>query len=151
TPRRPKKPTRSASGLWTGLQFRPELHPLEDRTVPDVKLSNGILTITGTAAAGTAIVSQTAGSGNQPDRVKVTLNGQVYDFKVTQVNQIQANLLDGNDTITLNESDRRVTPPSSFNSDGGSDSLIILGTAGADAITVTSTTVGLTGAGLLTY
>src|SRR5262249_27927897 len=136
-----------------GLTFRPELHPLEDRTVLDgtvtLNVNTGLLTITGTAGNDTVRVWQTAGPGSE--RVNVTLNGQPFDFKASQVNKIQANLLAGNDTITLDESVRPVTPSSTFDTDGGTDALIFKGTAGADAITVTGTTVALTGAGLLTY
>src|SRR5262245_1873582 len=108
---RRKKSARKASGEQSGLTFRPVLHPLEDRTVPtgSVSLSAGVLTITGTAGNDTASVRQTAGTGSQPDKVVVILNGKSFDFKVTQINQIQARLLDGSDSITLDESDRRVT------------------------------------------
>ena len=81
----------------------------------------------------------------------MTLNGQTSTFKASLVNQITASLLAGNDTITLDESIKRIAAPSSFDSDGGTDSLSFKGTAGADAITVSGTTIGLAAAGSLTY
>src|SRR5262249_5421957 len=114
-------------------------------------LSGGMLVITGTTGNDTALVQQVLGGKNQPDQIEVTLNGRVFDFKVTSVNQIQAQLLAGNDTITLDESVRPVVPPLSFDGGGGNDALVFKGTAGADAVSVTGTTVGLTGAGLLAY
>src|SRR5215510_15368846 len=98
---------------------RPTLEILEDRTVLDgtVKLQNGILSIIGTAAADSALVKQVPGANNQPNQVVVTLNGQIYGFKVTQVDQIQAQLLGANDTFTLDNSTLPVTRPLTV--DGG--------------------------------
>src|SRR5262249_51063136 len=67
------------------------------------------------------------------------------------VNQIQAQLLGGNDTITLDESVRPVMPPSTFDGGAGVDALVFRGTAGADSIAVTGTQVTQIGAGVLSY
>src|SRR5262249_55514967 len=126
---------------------------LEDRTVlaGSVKLSNGTLVITGTASPDTVLVQQISGGKNQPNQVSVTLNGQTSTFKVTLVNQIQAQLGDGDDTITLDNSSLPVTPPSSFDGGSGADTVIVKGTAGADNFTVSGSQVQLTGAGALSY
>src|SRR5262245_11633612 len=90
--KKPKKPARSASVLQSQLMFQPQLQHLEDRTVLDgtVRLSQGLLSITGTTGNDTVTVGQTAGKPSQPDQVVVTLNGQAFGFKVSLVNQIQA-------------------------------------------------------------
>src|SRR5262245_43706143 len=92
---------------------RPALELLEDRTLltGGVKLSGGTLLITGTAGSDTALVRQIPGPGKQPAQVAVTLNGQIFTFKVTQVSQIQAQLSDGNDSFVLDHSSLPVTPP----------------------------------------
>src|SRR5262249_5675179 len=152
TPRRVPCPRRCAS--TRGFPRQPlTVEQLEDRTVLDgsVKLSNGLLTITGTALADTVLIQQIPQSPNQPDQVAVTLNGKLFTFKVTLVNQIQAQLLGGNDTITLDESVRPVMPPLSFDGGTGVDAVTFLGTAGADTIAVSATQVVQTGAGTLTY
>jgi fibronectin-binding autotransporter adhesin len=146
-----KSPSRPHAGSNASQGFRPELHLLEDRTVPDAKLSSGLLTITGTAGNDTVLIQQVAGPGGSGDQVAVTLNGQTSTFKASQVNQITASLLAGNDTVTLDESVKRITPPSSFDGAAGTDFLTLKGTAGADTITVTGTTIGLVGAGTVTY
>jgi len=140
-----------ASGACRGV--RPELHRLEDRTVPagSVKLSAGLLTITGTTGNDSVLIQQVAGAKSSGDQIAVTLNGQTSTFKVSLMNQITANLLAGNDAITLDESVRPIAPPSNFDSAGGTDSLIFKGTASGDSISVTGTTIGLAGAGTLTY
>ena len=153
-PRRRRKvrelPSLELHSSWT---FQPKLQVLEDRTVPagTVKLSQGLLVITGTTGVDTALIQQLAAQGNQGEQIAVTLNGATSTFKVSQVNQITASLLAGNDTITLDESVRRVTPPLQFDSNGGVDSLIYKGTNGANAIAVTGSTISLAGAGTLTY
>src|SRR5262249_26431668 len=152
TPRRVPCPRRCAS--TRGFPRQPlTVEQLEDRTVLDgsVKLSNGLLTITGTALNDTVLIQQIPQSPNQPDQVAVTLNGKLFTFKVTLVNQIQAQLLDGNDTITLDESVHPVTPPLSFDGGAGIDAVVFRATAGADAIAVTGTQVTQTGAGALSY
>src|SRR5262245_28110184 len=85
---------------------RPSLEALEDRTVPagSVQLSKGVLLITGTDNPDTAKVREVAGPGNQGPQVEVTLNGQIFTFKATAVNEIRAQLNAGNDTFTLDES-----------------------------------------------
>src|SRR5262245_47330781 len=151
TPRRVTSPRRCAS--TRGFPRQPlTVEQLEERTVFDVKLSQGVLTITGTALADTVLIQQIPQAPNQPDQVAVTLNGKVSTFKVTQVNQIQVQLLGGNDTITVDESVRPVTPPLNLIDGGaGSDALVFRGTAGADAIGITGTQVTQTGAGALSY
>src|SRR5262245_51837975 len=153
TPRRVPCSPRCASAR--GFPRQPlVVEQLEDRTVLDgtVKLSNGLLTITGTGLNDTVLIQQIPQSPCQPDQVAVTLNGRLFTFKVTLVNQIQAQLLAGNDSITLDESVRPVTPPLTLVDGGaGIDAVVFRGTAGADAITVTGTQVTRTGAGALTY
>ena len=163
-PRR-KSATRPALKLRQVWESRPRLHTLEDRLVPagSVTLFHGVLTITGTTGNDTVSVRQISGSedddGDNDTDLIVTLNGHRYSFDVQDdnlghdqlVQSIQANLLGGNDTITLDESSDKITPPSNVVGGDGSDTLIYKGTAGADSITVTSSTVALTGAGLLTY
>src|SRR4029077_6841617 len=71
--------------LQLSRTFRPRLQELEDRTVPDgtVKLSQGLLSIIGTAGVDSALIQQIAGSqGNQSDQLAVTLNGNTSTFKV---------------------------------------------------------------------
>src|SRR5215207_6890532 len=87
-------------------QARPRIEAREDRTVfaGTVKLSQGILTITGTAAANTVSIRQDPGPRSQPPQIVVTLDGETSTFKVTLVTQIRALLGAGNDAISLDES-----------------------------------------------
>jgi hypothetical protein len=132
----------------------PSLEALEDRTLlaAPVRLSNGILLITGGNGNDTVLVQEVSGANkSQPDQISVTFNGQTSTFKVTLVNSIQAQLGAGDDAITLDESVVPVAPPLSFDGGTGSNTVTVKGTAGADAFTITGSTVGLTGAGTLTY
>jgi hypothetical protein len=132
----------------------PAVEALEARTVlsGSAKLSNGLLLITSTGGD-TVLVQEISGGKSQPNQISVTIDGKISTFKVTLVNQIQAQLAGGNNTFTLDHSSIPVAPPVSV--DGGTgttnNSVIVNGTAGADTLTVTGSTVGLTGAGTLTY
>jgi hypothetical protein len=135
------------------------LEVLEERTVLSgtVKLSNGLLAITGTGND-TVVVQQIPGSNkNQPNQISVTLDGQTSTFKVTLVTQIQAQLSGSGDTFTLDNSNLPVTPPVFVNYGTGTTNNTVIvngtnpvaanGTTGADSFTITSTMVGLTAAG----
>src|SRR5262249_61950180 len=114
-----------------------------------VQLSNATLTTAGPNAAATVSTRQAPPPGNQPTQIAVTLNDRLFTFKASAVTLIQAQLGLGADNITLDESSLPVTPPSIFDGGGGSDVVVVTGTAGADAFTVTGTSVSLTGAGPL--
>jgi hypothetical protein len=85
--------------------------------------------------------------------VSATVNGATGTFTVPASGQIFARLFDGNDSFTLNEGtgSQPVGPPLSVDGGAGSNTLTVNGTASADAFTITDTTVGLSGAGPLTY
>src|SRR5262245_37448337 len=82
------------------------LERLEDRTLltGSVQLSNCVLLITGTGNDAVLVKEISGANKNQPPQVSVTLDGQTSTFKVTFVNQIQAQLGGGNDTFTLDNS-----------------------------------------------
>jgi hypothetical protein len=81
------------------------------------------------------------------------ISGATSTFTVPSSGQIIAKLFAGNDTFTLNEGTgtQPVGPPLSVDSGSGTNTLTVNGTAGADAFTITGTTVSLAGAGTLTY
>jgi hypothetical protein len=165
-----KHPKQSARSPWSfilrsaknqktpSVQRRPRplsVEVLEPRTLltGSVQLSNGILLITGTGT-NTVLVKEISGNNkNQPDQISVTLDGQTSTFKVTFVNQIQAQLGGGKDSFTLDDSTRLVMPLVfvSFGNGTLNNTVTVNGTALADAFTITGTTVGLAGAGTLTY
>src|SRR5262249_26437092 len=127
------------------------LERLEDRTLltGSVQLSNGVLLITGTGNDAVLVKEISGANKNQPPQVSVTLDGQTSTFKVTFVNQIQAQLGGGNDTFTLDNSTLPVPPPVSvsFGTGTNNNTAIVNGTIGADSFKITSATVALTAAG----
>jgi hypothetical protein len=91
-----------------------------------------------------------------PNVISATVNGVTSGpFMVPTGGQILANLYGGNDTFTVNKGTQPVGPPVGPNVivDGGTgvNSLTINGTPNNDAFTISSTTVGLAGAGSINY
>jgi fibronectin-binding autotransporter adhesin len=88
-----------------------------------------------------------------PNTVLATVNGDAATFTVPANGQVFARLFDGNDSFTLNEGTGTtpVGPALSVDGGTGSNSVTVNGTAAADSFTSTGTTVGLAGAGTLTY
>ena len=84
--------------------------------------------------------------------ISVTVNGTTTGpFTVPSGGQIQVKMFAGNDTFTTNESPVLVGPAAVVDEGTGSNTLIINGTSGPDAFTITDTKVGLGGAGDVNY
>jgi hypothetical protein len=84
--------------------------------------------------------------------VNVTVNGQAYGpFTIPTGGKIRANLYAGDDTFTLDESNVPVGPQVIVDGGTGNNTLIEDGTGGADAFTITGTSVSLAGAGELDF
>ena len=84
---------------------------------PPAVLSNGVLTVTGTAGADTIDIEY--GTGNVYD---VTANGTTQSFDADQVGQIVVNAGDGNDTLTYSAPS---TMPVQLNGQGGNDGITV--------------------------
>jgi hypothetical protein len=86
-------------------QFRPELETLEGRRLPaaGISLSHGVLTITGTDAADTAIVTRAHG------RITVNLSGGVNDVETFKKRDVKLIVFDGGagDDVFMNLSSVR--------------------------------------------
>jgi len=97
--------------------------------------------------------SASVSATNSASTVSVTINGATAAFTVPTGGQILTKLFGGDDSFTLNEGTgtQPVGPALSVDGGTGNNTLTVNGTAGADSLTVTGTTVGLTGAGTLTY
>src|SRR5262249_47213941 len=75
--------------------------------------------------------------------ISVTVNGTTTGpFTVPSGGQIQVKMFAGNDTFTTNESPVLVGPAAVVDEGTGSNTLIINGTSGPDAFTITDTKVG---------
>jgi hypothetical protein len=91
-------------------------------------------------------------AASNPNTVSVTINGATSSFNVPTGGQIITKLFGGNDSFTLNEGTGiPIGPPLSVDGGIGTNTVTVNGTAGTDGFTITGTTVGLSGAGVLTY
>jgi hypothetical protein len=84
--------------------------------------------------------------------ISATVNGATSGpFTVPTGGQIIANLYGGDDSFTVNEGTQPVGPNVVVDGGTGHNTLIVNGTPGSDAFTITSTTVSLAGAGNINY
>jgi hypothetical protein len=84
--------------------------------------------------------------------ITATVNGVTSGpFTVPTGGEILANLYGGDDSFTLNEGTQPVGPNVVVDGGTGTNSLIVNGTSGPDAFSITDTTVGLAGAGSISY
>jgi hypothetical protein len=126
-------------------------------TLADGLVGNNLLIIGTSTNQGTATNpgndAVSVSSTNAANVVSATVNGATSNFTVPTGGQIIAKLFAGNDSFTLNEGagTQPVGPPVSVDGGTGTNTLTVNGTAGADSFTITGTTVGLAGAGTLTY
>src|SRR5262245_46181865 len=92
-------------------------------------------------------------STSNASTVSVTINGATSSFTVPTGGQIITKLFGGDDTFTLNEGtgSQSIGPSLSVDGGTGTNSATVNGTANDDAFTITNTTIGLAGAGTLTY
>ena len=90
---------------------------------------------------------------NLQKTVSVNVNGSTGSFTVPAGGKILAKLFGGNDSLTVNEGTgtQVIGPAISVDGGTGTNTLIINGTSGANAFTITDTTVSLAGAGTITY
>src|SRR5262245_18436647 len=92
-------------------------------------------------------------STSNPNTVSVTVNGATAALPVPAGGQIITKLFGGNDNFTVNEGtgSQLIGPALSIDGGTGANTVIVNGTAGVNAFAINGTTVGLTGAGTLTY
>ena len=91
----------AAARPWAGVV----VEPVERRTMMSAAvLANGVLTVTGTAAADTISVSYTSPAGSADNHVDftVTVNGVTQTFADSAATQLVINAGDGNDSVDLN-------------------------------------------------
>jgi hypothetical protein len=149
------KPVRSASQAVTVTTLAAGL--VDNSQVGLPQAGQSLLLVGTSANLGTASnpgndtvsVSATAAANT----VSATVNGTPFMVPVPANGQIFARLFGGNDSFTLNEGtgSQPVGPPLSVNGGTGSNTVTVNGTTNSDTFTISATTVGLTGAGALSY
>jgi len=111
---------------------RPLLETLEDRTVPAIGLTNGVLSVTGTNAADQVRIQLKAGDATT---LQVSdNNGSTFqDFALSSVNSVNVMGTAGTDTLTLNLANGLINSSGgtslqiNFTGGTGKDTLIITG------------------------
>ena len=87
---------------------------LNNSDVPSILLTDGVLTATGTSAADTASISNSAG------QITVTIDSDTQIFAAGSIAEINVNLLAGNDSITVGAT----VPAVNVNGGNGSDTIV---------------------------
>lgn len=112
-----------------GRSFNPQgfvLDSLEPRRLLAATLAGGVLSITGTSGNDAIVITIDPANSS---RLRVSDNGVVSRFLISEVGRINANLFKGHDLFTIGDT---ITIPASVNGAGGRDT--ILGGAGRDTL-----------------
>src|SRR5262245_32944875 len=111
SPASPPSPKRRRSRRLAFESFEPRFLLSADL------LPSGVLFITGTDAADSLFIQQI------DSQINVVLNGESSSFDAARVSEIEASLLDGDDSLTLDNSFMPLSPPVSFDGGAGNDAL----------------------------
>jgi hypothetical protein len=116
-------------------RFRPQLDPLDNRSLPSVSFAGGVLSVGGTGGADTIQVSRPSADVIQ---VRVSSTGEVRNFASSKVNEIEVRGGAGDDVIVVGKT---LTVPTALFGGRGHDTLLggggddtIHGDRGADSI-----------------
>jgi Ca2+-binding RTX toxin-like protein len=95
------------------------IEPLEQRQMLTANLDQGTLFINGTHVRDRIIITQ----GGSADKIKLTLNGEVFRFTVSDVKLIRIQAGQGDDIIDIDNGKRHLRSPTLVYGSGGDDTI----------------------------